>query len=557
MSLEIEDLSFVIFANGHDYTLLDSGDGDTQVFSHPYVPLNSVMYAGQWYFIVPDENGEPIDAVKDDLAHCEFTPAMGATFDTEGEIEVKCHYHREYIYPEATIVVDKEVKQTITVVDHGTVSNSAHWNSSWNENIRCDIYTDGYAFFRPMNPTDVGAYPYVTDVSNGIVSVSSIPWRATRLGRSGVPLLRGNSVVDISEFEYADVQNVTLITLLQNTYVEDLSPISAWDVSNCTDMANLLTYNSKLKDLSPLADWKTSKVTTLHSAFAGNMALPNLHGLEDWDVSNVTTMYGLLSADESLTDISALLNWKTFNLTDLGGFLNMHNASPQLSSLHGLENWYVSNVTNLRNFVTECSKLTSLELLANWTPKPTDLYQFCNGTSIRSLDGLQNFDVSNCTNFHSAFQGNYYLTNCDAVADWDVSNGTDFSYMLDGAYWLPSYKAFENWSWGGDCRAALYGASVISVDDVIFDLSRVTQYAGMCNAMEKDYSSKLGKYVVKLGTVWYDANYVRYTVGEVDDQDHPLVVVSRDASNAENWIVNGTNLGVFTANRWNNVPSWN
>ena len=54
LSISANDLKFVIFASGHDYTLADSGDGDVQIFSHPYVPLNSVNYAGQYYFLVPD-----------------------------------------------------------------------------------------------------------------------------------------------------------------------------------------------------------------------------------------------------------------------------------------------------------------------------------------------------------------------------------------------------------------------------------------------------------------------------------------------------------------------
>jgi surface protein len=557
MSYTIENLSFTIFGSGHDATLLDSGDGEIQVFSHPFVPLDSVHYAGMWYFTVADENGEPMDAVKDDLAHCEFTPAIGDTFDTEGDVTVECHYYREYINPESTIVVEKTVRQKITVVDHGTVVNAAHYNNSWNENIRCDIYSDGYVFFRPMTTTEVGAYPYVTDVSSGMVKVSSIPWRANRLGRNGVPLLKGTAFNDLSEFEYADVSNVKLITLLQNTYVEDLSPLSGWDVSNCESLKDFIAYNSKLTDLSPLADWNTSKVTTLYGAFCANMALTNLHGLENWDVSSVVDMYGMLSANEKLTDLTTLANWNTSNVENLAGFLNMYNANPQLTSLHGLENWDVSKVTDLNQFVRSCSRLTTLEALANWTPKPTSMWHFCSNTAVKSLDGLENFDMSNCLSLNAAFQNNYLLADCDAIADWDVSRCTNFSYMIDGAYWLPSYKAFENWSWRGDCRSALYGASVVSVDDVILDLSNVSQIGGMCYAQEKDYSSKLGKYVVKLGSVWYDSEGTRYTVGEVDDQDHPLVEVTRDASNAENWNVSGTNLGVFNTDRWANCPSWN
>lgn len=557
MSLAIEDLSFVIFGNGHDYTLLDSGDGEVQVFSHPFVPLNSEHYAGMWYFLVADQNGEPLDAVKDDIAHCEFTPSIGAVFDAEGEITVKCHYHREYILPEDTIVVDKTVEETITVVDHGAVSNAAHFNNSWNENIRCDIYSDGYAFFRPMNTTEVGAYPYISDSNNQIIKCSSIPWRANRLGRSGAPMLNGYSVADISELEFADVQNVTLLCLMWNTKVSDISALSAWDTSNCANMARIFSYNTKIEDLSPLEDWDTSKVTTLEGAFANNVKITNLHGLENWDVSKVVNMYSLFTGCESLTDLSALVNWDTSNVETMEAMFNMYNTAPQLPNFHGLENWDVSKVTNLKEFARSCSKLASLDALANWVPKPTTMYHFCSNAAIKSLNGLENFDISNCLNLHSAFQSNYLLANCDAIAGWDVSKCTDFEYMLDGAYWLPSYSAFENWNFGGSCRAALAGASVASVDDVILNLSRVTTYDGMCYANEMDYSSKLGKYVVKIGTVWYDSNGTRYTVGEVDDQDHPLVEMTRDASNAENWIVNGTSLGVFNTTRWSNCPSWN
>ena len=557
-TITINDLKFTIFGSGHDYTLADSGKGGVRVFSHPYVPLDSVHYAGMWYFTVPDENGEPLDAVKDDLAHCEFTPALGATFDTEGEVSLECHYHREYIYDEETVIVDKTVRATVTVVDHGTVSNAAHWYGSWNEYVRCDIYSDGYCFFRPMSTTEVGAYVYASDSWNAVKKVSSIPWRASSLGRQGNSMINSSVLADISEFAFVDASNATIITLFTNAQaLIDISALAEWDTSKCEDMHGLLSYCTAITDLSPLARWNTSKVRTLMAAFTGMNGLSNLHGLEDWDVSKVTDMRKMLEGCENLTDISALLNWNTTSLTDLGQFLYMHNGNPKLTSLHGLENWDVSNVTGMDYFLGECKRISSLAELSNWNPKPTSLYQFAYGLSLRSLDGLENFDVSNCQNFNGAFQSNYYLTDCDAVKDWDTSSGTDFGYMLQGAYWLTSIKAFENWTFRGNCGSMFYLASVVSLDNVILDISRVTTTGGMLYAIEKDYSSKLGKYVIKTGTVWYDENGTRYTSGEVDDYDHPLVEVTRDASNAANWTVNGTGLQVFNTDRWSNIPTWN
>ena len=87
-TIATNDLSFYIFGSGHDYTLANSGKGEAMWFSHPFMPKGARAYAGMYYFLVADENGNLIDAVKDDIAHCTFTPALGDTFDTVGEQEI-------------------------------------------------------------------------------------------------------------------------------------------------------------------------------------------------------------------------------------------------------------------------------------------------------------------------------------------------------------------------------------------------------------------------------------------------------------------------------------
>lgn len=551
-TIGINDLKFVIFGAGHDYTLADSGDGDVQVFSHPFVPLNSVMYAGMWYFTVPDENGEPMDAVKDDIAHCTFTPALGDAFATEGDVTVSCHYHREYVYAEETVIVDKTVSQKITVVNHGTVSNPAHYNNSWRENVRCDIYSDGYAFFRPMTTTEVGSNVYTSDTNNVIVKTSSIPWRASSIGRQGNAMLMGHSVVDISEFAFADVSNAEIICLLSNTYVEDISALKEWNTSACEDMQRLMSYNTKLSDISALANWIVSKVTTLLSAFEGSN-LTSLHGLELWDVSEVKDLTSAFQNNANLTDISALLNWNVSAVTSLSGLL-AYNTN--LANLHGLELWDVSSARDYSSMLRN-TKVSSLVALTNWNAKPVYFSHFCANTRLANLDGLENFDMSSCITLASAFQNIWRLTNCDAVSGWNVSACTNFSYMFQGCYWLATVKAFEHWAFRGNCGAMFYCASILSLDDVVLDLSNVSNPSQMFYTMEKDYSSKLGKDLVYINYIWYDYAGNSYTIGEVDDADHPLSVYSHDASNAQNWTVNGTNLQAFNADRWSNIPTWN
>ena len=122
-------LKFEIFGHGHDYTMNNSGSGDAvTIFSHPFVPKGSMIYAGQFYFEVPvydedDPTVEPVmtDVVRFDNAHCSFSPALGTTFDDKGSVTVRAYYRREYVYDEETIVVERNYEQTIEVVDHGEI----------------------------------------------------------------------------------------------------------------------------------------------------------------------------------------------------------------------------------------------------------------------------------------------------------------------------------------------------------------------------------------------------------------------------------------------------
>lgn len=547
MSLNIESLKFVIFGNGHDYTLLDSGDGDTQVFSHPFVPLNSTHYAGQWYFIVPDENGEPIDPIKDDIAHCTFTPAIGATFDTEGEIEVKCHYHREYIYPESTIVVDKEVKQTIEVVDHGSVVSSSG---------TCDLYTDGYLFFRPSTVfTAISEKMFVYSPLNG-TKVSSIPWRVTELGNNTGYAFVSAPVTDIEELQYADTSNVTAIyNLLNGNALENLDPLGGWDVSKVERIYRLSFGSSTLKDISGVLKWQTLSLERIDSILENNTALTSLHGFEDWNVSKVWDMSGMCRGDTALNDISALTNWKTDNLETLYGAFD---GDSSLEDITGLSNFNVSKLNDLRYFMRSCGVRT-LEPLSTWdTPKLRYIsYAWTYCVNLTNYKGLENLDVSHVENFREVFHGNENVESIEGVEPWQTLSATTFQSTFGRNIWNNSIKPIEGWTFPSGCTAKEMLQScnnLLSVDDVDLDLSGASDISNMFSTFPMYWSQLLGRKVYYVHPNWYDRNGI--VTDPVQDIDHPVVEYTKDASYAQNWVVNGTGLGAFDSN-WSNRPTWN
>lgn len=552
-TLNVYNSKFVIFGSGHDYTLADSGDGSKVFFSHPYVPLNSVNYAGQYYFTVlkyddNDETAEPvvIDAVKDDIAHCTFTPALNTAFTTEGEVEITVKYRREYVYAESTVLVEKEMTQTVEVVNHGTVSNSFG---------NADYYSDGYLFIRPQNVNTVQVMAY-DSLTNGVnyTKVSSIPWRATSLGRGIYNFLNSTALTDISELGYADTSKCTAFSNLFSgcSSLVDISPISHWDTSKVQVMSYLFSFTA-VSDLTPLRSWNTSSVVSLDDAFVNITALESLDGIEGWDVSNCTSMLELFFQDTALKDISALADW------DVSSVNNLHRAfsgCTELLSLEGLEDWDVSNVQNLSYTFNNCYKIPSLLPLANWKPKPTTMLSAFNACkALVSLEGVEQFDTSACTTMQTMCNGCLKLLNLDGVESWDVSACTDFRNAFAWCYWISDISAIANWTFGqANCEGMfLYVSALLNVDDIILDLSQCTSVSMMFAT--HNFGSLEGTGVDVYEESWF---YVDYEGNSYSTIAYSATLYSKDASNAENWTVSGTNLNVFGSdNKWNNVPSWN
>ena len=552
VSIDTNKLKFVIFGSGHDYTLLDSGEGEKMIFSHPYVPLNSVNYAGQYYFEVPDENGDFFDAVKDDLSHCTFDPPLNTAFDTEGETTVSVHYRREYIHDEETILVEKRLSQKVTVVDHGAVVSSA------STNYKRDIYADGYCFCRPYPDNYVGDLFMVTYSMNTspILKMSSLPWRVTSLGRNIEGFLDGrySSSIDLSELAFADVSKVTVMkSLFYSVVCNDWTFLKAWNTESVTEFHALGVY-SNLSDLTVLSDWNMSNATDISGAFSSMLGVTTLHGLENWDVSNVTNLASLVSVDTNLTDISALENWDVSSVISLN---STFEGCTGLASLHGLENWDVSNATDLYNTFHNLPLITSLSALSNWAPIPTTMIgTFSDMVALTSLEGIEKFDVSNCANMQTTFNNDVKLLTLKGVETWDTSNVVIFTRTFGNIHWVKDLTPVAGWSFASATNTQwMFGNvdALLDVDDVIFDLSNVTSPQNMFATQPFGWAPEISKEVYKVGHDFY--TYEGQSYSELALQG--FVEYSKDASNASNWTVSGTNLGIFSPNVWTNIPAWN
>ena len=497
MSLAIENLKFTIFGSGHDYTLNNSGTGEgVRWFSHPFMAKGSRAYAGMYYFLVADENGDLMDAVKDDIAHCTFTPALGDTFDTVGEQEIRVDYRREYIYDEETLVVEKHLKQTITVVDHGAVA------SSYFNNI---IYADGYCYVNP-------ASDYVSRsngwwLSGSFKKISSLPWGTQSISNIS------NNLEDASELGFADFSGMTSFKEMfkGKTKLTNIEHFDEIDVSHIRNMKDMFYGCSSLVDISPLKTWKTSNVSDFSGMFGG-CGIVSTEGLENFTFESTYTLYQMFRSCVSLTDLSGVSGWDLSTIEEL---TDMFNACESLKDLTPLKDWDVSHVVNMTGMF-----------------KGTVIGGHF-GNRLVTLDGLEDWDVSEVRFFSGMFGVNYWLSDISALASWDVSKGTDFSEMFIGM------------------------ACTDLADISGWDMSSATTITSMFNNGHKADSSELGKYVINVdgGTTYFDydgTSYRSYQLGTI-------TFIEQDASAVAGWSVPSGQTAFFDggSTTWTNIPAWN
>ena len=62
------------------------------------------------------------------------------------------------------------------------------------------------------------------------------------------------------------------------------------------------------------------------------------------------------------------------------------------------------------------------------------------------IDGLQNLNTKDCTNFSNMFNGCTSLCDINSLENWDVSNSDSFSYTFYGYSSLPNIESLEKWN---------------------------------------------------------------------------------------------------------------
>ena len=273
------------------------------------------------------------------------------------------------------------------------------------------------------------------------------------------------TAMDLSILNTSKVTNMDNMFFNTKLNIQSLD-LSGWDTSNVTDMSSMFR-SCKVTTLD-ISGWDTSNVTSMSSMFNSCTSLTTITGLENLDVSKITSMNSMFSNCTSLTTLD-LSGWDTSNVTDMSSMFrsckvttldisgwdtsNVTSMSSMFSNCTSLttldlSGWDTSNVTSMSGMFSNCTSLTTLDLSHFDTSKLEGAYSnimFDYCTSLTTIKGLENLDVSKITSMNSMFSNCTSLTTLD-LSGWDTSNVTDMNEMFNYCTSLTTIKGLENFN---------------------------------------------------------------------------------------------------------------
>ena len=240
------------------------------------------------------------------------------------------------------------------------------------------------------------------------------------------------SLTDLSGLAGLDVSRISdMEAMFASCYsLEDLTPLAGWDVSNVRSMNWMFEGCCRLTSLDGLDSWDVSGADSMIGTFC-DCYLDDISSLAGWDVSNVTNMsvlFGIAMAEHRfnckgnpIADLSPIALWDVSNLEDMW---SMFRGAFRLNDLTPLAGWDVSNVRDMSRMFAQCPSLHDLSGIGGWDVSGVKDFSsmFADCYSLESLDAISRWKVSKKARMDDIFKGCARLSDAACLNSWDLGN---------------------------------------------------------------------------------------------------------------------------------------
>ena len=278
-------------------------------------------------------------------------------------------------------------------------------------------------------------------------------------------------------------------------------------------------YECSNLDLSGVTDMFNFKGTTSAIGFIRRCTVPTVPNINKWDVSKLTWFRNMLRDNPFFNgDISY---WNVSRGKNFGNFVNGYtNVAPYGAFNQDITNWDMSNAEDISYMFFSQPYFNQEIGKWNITNKVTTAAGIVGQFNLPGIftnagtDSINNWDVSNVTNFQSIFQLQP-LFNC-YIGDWNTGNVTNMFYAIGTNPPIP--------------------AGIFNQDISNWDMSKVTDMRSML-AGQPLFNQEIGKW--NLGNV--------ITASFALSSDSPGAFTNLGSSSINNWnLTKATTLrGIF------------
>lgn len=255
---------------------------------------------------------------------------------------------------------------------------------------------------------------------------------------------------NVKMFGYKNTESLGMFSYCSS--LTELPDISNWNTSNAEDMGRMFQRCTKLGRLPDIGKWDISNVKSVKHMFEDDRKITDFSTLANWDTRSIEDMSGMFEYCAGISNLHFLKTWNTSNTLYTGGMFYMGRSHlqeihPQLTSLEGLENWDVSNVISMYNMFGDCDNLIDISALKSWE---TDNLQnisniFYGCSKIDDISALKSWNTGNVTDFSYAFTY-CKMSSLDALSNWKTEKATSFRETFSGCTKLTDIAALRNWN---------------------------------------------------------------------------------------------------------------
>lgn len=315
---------------------------------------------------------------------------------------------------------------TISTVDDGEIDTSYATGLGWTVNIDAAMIIAKYKFTTSVDtlPTFNTDYTYtVSDTVNEDGTTTRIIVNENDIVPTSI---RFNNKTGLLEVYELDVSGLTsFVGMFEGcNKVTKLPDMTGWCTNKITSLNSMFYRCNNLSSVIGLNTWDTSNVTNTSTMFRNCNNIKNID-MSGWDMRKNTTMSMMFRDATGVTYINTK-NWKwsstSVNVT------YMFNGCSSLQTIEGIEDWDVTNSTSFVYMFMNCRKLNMD--VSTWRPqKVTNMQQtFSNCSSLTSLD-LSGWNVSSVTTINSCFSGCTNLQTLN-LGGWNTSKLTNMNYAF-------------------------------------------------------------------------------------------------------------------------------